>query len=372
MQSEDGDIIDCIDIYKQPAFAHPALRDHKIQMAPSYEPTAEPMAATRPVRGKTLRNRYDRSSMTLASQIWKKNGTCPEGTVPVRRIQNGLLEANSPEAYRRYKSIHPTKQLQDDENPNTQLPNRSKAMLLTLGNIYSGAKADIKVWDPFVESDDEFSTSRVSLQSGPYYDFESIESGWAVNPRVYGDKKTRLYVYWTVDGSKKTGCFDLTCPGFVQTSNEIALGASIYPISVVDGLPYQITIYIFKDPNTSNWWVQYGEKINVGYWPHGLFTLIKSGAESVEWGGEVYSLKLGRSPHTATEMGNGRYADPIFGNSGYIKRMRILDNSHILKFPEWVSTYADEYNCYDVYYISDYVEDPELYFGGPGRSYRCP
>lgn len=96
-----------------------------LQMAPSYEPTAEPMAATRPVRGKTLRNRYDRSSMTLASQIWKKNGTCPEGTVPVRRIQNGLLEANSPEAYRRYKSIHPTKQLQDDENPNTQLPNRS-------------------------------------------------------------------------------------------------------------------------------------------------------------------------------------------------------------------------------------------------------
>lgn len=32
MQSEDGDIIDCIDIYKQPAFAHPALRDHKIQV----------------------------------------------------------------------------------------------------------------------------------------------------------------------------------------------------------------------------------------------------------------------------------------------------------------------------------------------------
>jgi hypothetical protein len=34
------------------------------------------------------------------------------------------------------------------------------------------------------------------------------------------------------DGSHSTGCFDLTCPGFIQTSNEIALGAAIYPISI--------------------------------------------------------------------------------------------------------------------------------------------
>ncbi|KAJ0047984.1 hypothetical protein Pint_15659 [Pistacia integerrima] len=217
-----------------------------------------------------------------------------------------------------------------------------KAILLTLDYIYFGAKADIKVWDPSVESNDEYNTSRVSLQSCPYYDFESLESGWAVNPRVYGDKKTRLYEYWTVDGSKATGCFDLTCPGFVQTIKEIALGAAIYPISVANGLPYQISIYIFKDPNTSNWWMQYGEKINVGYWPHNWFSLIIRGAESVEWGGEVYSLKLGQSPHTATKMGNGEYLDPIFGDSCYMKRMRVLDNSRILKFPEWVSTYADE------------------------------
>lgn len=32
LKSEDGDIIDCIDIYKQPAFDHPSLRHHKIQV----------------------------------------------------------------------------------------------------------------------------------------------------------------------------------------------------------------------------------------------------------------------------------------------------------------------------------------------------
>ena len=49
-----------------------------------------------------------------------------------------------------------------------------------------------------------------------------------------------------VDGSIKTGCFDLTCPGFVQTSNEIALGAAINIESLPADLTYQITIYIYK------------------------------------------------------------------------------------------------------------------------------
>lgn len=32
LQSEDGDIIDCVDIYKQPAFDHPALKNHTLQV----------------------------------------------------------------------------------------------------------------------------------------------------------------------------------------------------------------------------------------------------------------------------------------------------------------------------------------------------
>lgn len=44
-----------------------------------------------------------------------------------------------------------------------------------------GAKGDIRVWNPKVESDDEYSTSQVALKSGPYYDYEAIESGWAVS-----------------------------------------------------------------------------------------------------------------------------------------------------------------------------------------------
>ena len=48
------------------------------------------------------------------------------------------------------------------------------------GYRYEGGKGDIKVWTPNVEFDDDYSTSQVCLVSGPYWDFESVESGWAV------------------------------------------------------------------------------------------------------------------------------------------------------------------------------------------------
>lgn len=44
----------------------------------------------------------------------------------------------------------------------------------------------------------------------------------------------------------------------------------------------------------------------------------------------------------------------------------------ILKFPGWVEHYSDEYDCYDVDFIRDYLEDPELYYGGPGKNPKCP
>ncbi|VVB17151.1 unnamed protein product [Arabis nemorensis] len=37
IKTEDGDMIDCVDIYKEPAFDHHALRNHKIQMKPSVD-----------------------------------------------------------------------------------------------------------------------------------------------------------------------------------------------------------------------------------------------------------------------------------------------------------------------------------------------
>ncbi|XXG82893.1 hypothetical protein AAC387_Pa10g0770 [Persea americana] len=83
-QSEDGDIIDCVDIYKQPALDNPLLKNHTIQMIPNY------------VKGKTKGS----SSQFLQTQIlWKKCGTCPEGTVPIRRMLERDLLRSIPTQY---------------------------------------------------------------------------------------------------------------------------------------------------------------------------------------------------------------------------------------------------------------------------------
>ncbi|KAI3715578.1 hypothetical protein L6452_22564 [Arctium lappa] len=271
---KDGDIVDCVDIYKQPAFNHPALKNHTIQFS----------------------------------------------------------------------------------------------VVLTTGFSYSGAKANIKVWNPFVESNSDYSSSQVMLRNGPFKTFETAEAGWTVNPIVYNDSKTRLFAYWTVDGMQDTGCFDLTCPGFVQTSQEILLGGDITSL-----YGSEITIQIHKDPYTSNWWLIYNYK-EVGYWPRDIFPILKHQATLVQWGGEVYSPKIGTRPHTATAMGSGEFSDVIFGSSGTIHGMLIEENSHDLKQPETLYVSSDEWDCYDAYLLKEGVSEPKFFYGGPGsrNNPRCP
>ena len=125
-----------------------------------------------------------------------------------------------------------------------------------------------------------------------------------------------------------------------------------------------------QDPGTSNWWVQYQE-MYIGYWPSEIFERLSRTAETVQWGGEVYSSRLRHPGHTGTAMGSGQFPDFVAQDSGWTKRMRIRADSMVLRYPEWVYKYADDYRCYDVFLYWEYIPDPEFYFGGPGRSYLC-
>ncbi|KAK9070941.1 hypothetical protein SSX86_009509 [Deinandra increscens subsp. villosa] len=332
---KDGDIIDCVDIYKQPAFDHPVLKNHTIQMKSSHlDPTKE-----------TPRKMQNSNSTKVPSQPWLQHGSCPNGTIPFRRSSHNSDQAN----------VHPRKVI--------VTPGHSFSVALTEGYSYSGAKGNIKVWNPYVESIGDYSSSQVMLRNGPWRSFETVHAGWAVNPIVYNDAKTRLFV----DGMKNTGCFDLTCPGFVQTSSEILLGGDI-------GYLYgsEISIQISKDPSTNNWWFRYNDK-EVGYWPGEIFQLLKYQATLVQWGGEVYSPKVGTHPHTKTAMGNGQFSDFIFRNSGMISGMLIEANSHPPMHPETLYVSSDEWDCYDAYILDRHVPEPVFFYGGPGgrRNPRC-
>ncbi|KAG5244200.1 EARLY FLOWERING family protein [Salix suchowensis] len=370
IKSEDGDVIACVDIYRQPAFDHPDLKNHTIQMQPSFIPSIE------------TPNGEHENSRPVVSQLWKKRGSCPKGTIPIRRIRRReLLRTNgrkSPESLDRTNKTASQDRFMYLNNTRDSIlyptpENRSTAVLMTYGYNYIGASGEINVWNPRVEKLPEFTTAQIWLKNGEVNNFESVEAGWTVHPAEYSDARTRFFVYWTVDGYKKTGCFDLTCYGFVQTSTEIALGGAVDPGSSSFQQQYVLPINIFMDPTTTNWWLVFHD-IYVGYWPGSLFSLLKHSATSVEWGGQVYSVNVRKTPHTKTAMGSGYDAEELYGLACFIGQPRILDYSKSYKYPTFVGIWKDEYNCYSAvnYKAGNANDEATFFFGGPGQSYRCP
>ncbi|KAK3213046.1 hypothetical protein Dsin_017752 [Dipteronia sinensis] len=379
INSEDGDIIDCVDINKQPAFDHPALRNHKIQMRPSFDLPTEKL------------DRRNESSQPVIQQTWQKCGSCPEGTVPIRRIRKqDLLRAASLEQFGTKPPNIPSAASNktdtiniisppsiNNTKPNFLSPiNRSSAILATVGYNYIGAQGDINLWNPAVDLPDDYTTGQIWLKGGPGNNFESIEAGWVVNPKLYGDHATRLFAYWTKDAYKTTGCFDITCAGFVQTNPKVALGVALQPLSSSGGPQYYIPIGTYRDPDTENWWLKIGQnyEVVVGYWPKELFGYLSRSAIMVEWGGEVYSTNVKKGPpHTKTQMGSGSSAQTLEGSAASILHVRIKDYSLQLKYPEWVGTGSDESYCYSALnYVPGYTVEPVFYFGGPGQGPLCP
>ncbi|KAK4791825.1 hypothetical protein SAY86_032238 [Trapa natans] len=246
IQSPDGDIIDCVHISKQPAFDHPYLKDHKIQMRPSYHP--EGLFAD----NKAASSSNPKERTNLINQLWHQNGKCPENTIPIRRTKSvDVLRASSVKRYGKKKQrIAP-----QPRSVNPDLIHQSghqHAIAYVEGDKYYGAKATINVWEPKIQQSNEFSLSQLWILGGSFgEDLNSIEAGWQVSPDLYGDNNTRLFTYWTSDAYQATGCYNLLCSGFIQINSEIAMGASISPLSSYRGSQYDISILIWKVINTS-------------------------------------------------------------------------------------------------------------------------
>lgn len=175
IQSPDGDFIDCIPINHQPAFDHPFLKNHTIQMRPNYHPEglfgdSKVKFGTKPTpRANPIR------------QLWHSNGKCSEGTIPVRRTkEDDVLRASSVKRYGRKKHRAVAK----PRSPDPDLVNESghqHAIAYVEGDKYYGAKATINVWEPKIQQPNEFSLSQIWILGGSFgEDLNSIEAGWQV------------------------------------------------------------------------------------------------------------------------------------------------------------------------------------------------
>ncbi|XP_024989790.1 uncharacterized protein LOC112524264 [Cynara cardunculus var. scolymus] len=348
IQSPDGDIIDCVLTHLQPAFDHPELRT--ILSSDPLEPS---------------NGQHKEGIESELKQIWSSKGeSCPYGTIPIRRTSEyDILRSNPVSKF--------GKKLSTKTHQNSINDGHKHARGYVEGDEYYGAKAAFNVWDPSVSNREEHSVSQVWVATTgiPLHDENTIEAGWTVNPTLYGDHSPRLFIYWTNDGYR-SGCYNLLCPGFVQTNSKIAIGAAIYPVSTYNGTQFDISLFIWKSPRNGNWWLKMGSDV-VGYWPTSLFTDLQEHATSIAFGGEVFTFQTS-GPHTSTQMGSGHFSMEGFGKASYIRNMEVVDGQFKLNPASNVNVSAENENCYDV--ISGVADNwgSYIFFGGPGKNPKCP
>ncbi|MFS7978815.1 putative neprosin [Helianthus anomalus] len=168
-----------------------------------------------------------------------------------------------------------------------------------------------------------------------------------------------------IQADNGSSCFDLICPGFVQTSIEVLLGGDIGTYNYGSEIEFQIS----KDPDTNNWWFLYNSE-EVGYWPSDIFQSTKYEANMVQWGGKVFSPYVGTHPHTDTAMGNGKFANRLYRQSGTMTGLLIEENSSPLKRPKSYTISSNEWNCYDADLLDEKVPEPVFLYVGPGSHFN--
>ncbi|XP_031385718.1 uncharacterized protein LOC116199494 [Punica granatum] len=353
VQSGGGDVVDCVDIYKQPAFDHPLLKNHTIQMKPSFTEEGESH-----LQG-------------LPAELEEWGVDCPEGTVPIIRMtsENAVQKKDyvPPFPVNEKSGLH--------KNPFlfsllTIRDMRHYAIVKTIenGRTFHGGQALLNVWNPHAETG-EASISQIWIYAGSEETptLKEIYAGLDSRPT------TTFFTYWTSDGYKSTGCYNLRCSGFVQTSKHIAPGFQVRPTSTFNGQQFEIGVQIIQDMSTQHWWLRLNN-MDIGYWPSSIFNSLRGGGLGVHWGGEIHNF--GRDwQHTTTQMGSGHFPrDGYFTKSSYIRNLAyIQNNGSMQRTPkEDLVVYITNPRCYDlVLGPSNLNFETHFYFGGPGFSAQC-
>ncbi|XP_059441823.1 protein neprosin-like [Corylus avellana] len=339
IQPRDVGGFDCVDIYKQPAFDHPLLKNHKIQMNPSFS-----------TRSKT-------NEVFSKSQFVDMG--CPPGMVPIQRTR--VHEGQTHD----FKNSFSESQGGSFHTYASNIPGEySVSVNTTDAATYHGARALIVVNNPQVKVSGQYSKAQIWVQNGP----NTIEAGWAVHPGTYFDNDTHLTTFWTVDGYKH-GCYNARCPGYIQVHRQYFPGDALTEISVYDGQQFAVNLTIAQDKSTGNWWLKVGND-SLGYWPKEIFTHLATGASSIRYGGVTFSPPNIRTP---VPMGNG-FLPVDFAplKAGLFIRVQMMkaDNPFIDINSEMIHNFHDiGGQCYGLVDVSDIVNMGKSFnFGGPGGS----
>ncbi|MCO5576711.1 hypothetical protein L7F22_030526 [Adiantum nelumboides] len=245
-----------------------------------------------------------------------------------------------------------------------------------------GISAVLSLWNPRVTQPLDTTTSQLWLMAGNFTGshLDIIEAGWKVScpyiDQFFGFILSNSRLCLGYDNYEEIGCIDLHCPGFVQVSNVLALGATIAPpFSTYQGAPAELgPINLSKDPTTGDWWLTSGFTA-IGYWPKGLFQngMQEGAAQYGQWGGQVLNTWT-NGQHTDTQMGSGHFASEGLYHASYHRNLISFDENDTMNAPDMdaMRIYTTNPSCYTWAKGTIPAWSSSFFFGGPGRNPNCP
>ncbi|KAM3283112.1 hypothetical protein P3S67_026757 [Capsicum chacoense] len=326
IKTKYGDIYDCVNFYKQPAFDHPFLKNR------NYHPQMKPYWFTK----------ESASAKPTSNQLSRIK--CPVGTVPIRRttkedlIRRKLMPPSENIMVNSFFTDLATVFTKDDPN-----------------NKFGGASMTTNVYNPHVERE-QHSACRMKMTKGT----NVIQVGWRVDPILYGDNLTRLFIHF--EDGYGSGCFNLLCPGFFLINTEINIDGPFEHVSERGGNITEIGLSINWDQQEGNWWLSSTQSnAPIGFWPREVFNDdFAYFATKVEWGGLVYSPPGVPEP----PMGSSFFPIKKDNYDAFCKNLTLLNDkgAHINFVSDQLPIYLDNPDLYNVINI-----DGAMYYGGPGE-----
>ncbi len=369
-EMEDGQTCDCITVLTQPSLR---LQGPNSSLAPTPSFTPSSSAPTVSKKGSEVDVSNQEESPTLTVSLNDKYGNrrqCEQGSIPMIRLSlERMTQFSTLDAFF-HKCQDPEGKgncYLGEEFQSTRAVSRRYAYL-NKSITNRGGNSWLNVWKPTTVSGNHNSISQQWYTAGSGGSRQTVEGGWLVNR----NRTPRLFIYYTnANYSAGSGCYDLTCPGFVQVDNHWAMGRSFNTISQTNGSQYSFRMVWFKNGTNGPWWLwlegyDKGAGRWIGYYPDELYGTgpMASNATRVLYGGEVTS-------NTATsrseQMGSGRKAHEGWARAAYQRQVYYYNASGSALWFNSSSEIETDPSCYTIDRID--TTDPTwgtyFYFGGP-------
>jgi hypothetical protein len=222
-----------------------------------------------------------------------------------------------------------------------------------------GGNSWLDVWNP----SGPFTLAQQWYVNGSGSGTQTVEGGWVHYPAKFGSKSV-LFIFSTPN-DYSSGCYNLECSGFVQTSSSIALGGQFTNYSSYGGTQWGFGLQ-WKYYN-GVWWMFY-QNAAVGYYPASVFDggPMAKNADLTEYGGETYT-----SGKDWPQMGSGFFASAGYSHVSFQKTIFYIPSDVNGGTGVWSSLTPVQTNpkCYTIKYVdSAHGGSWGTYFnfGGPG------